>query len=251
MINPKYLKRALTSLLIASSLSACALSRSAGPEDANRVMDQATQFRQGGVKALGPTAQTRKPLRVGQWAATLSRSKSNPNEVTLQVMKVADVTGSRVTLETELYAAENGAKRLVLQQTVLNFPVNARTAYSGEDAKEVMRDIKIESIRMMDENGEVTTLPQLPFGMGSAATDLFESTVAISDVRTEACSSQSFRSSKCLLVPFESRVLWMNDSGTTYAHSDVPVLGFIRSDSKKYDIETIGFGDKGAKILIR
>lgn len=234
------------------SLVGCvALSPSATPADATRVSEQAAQYKARGVKSLGASAQTRKSLQPGQWVATLARSKSDPNEVTLQVMKVADISGSRVTIEMEQYASTNKGARTVLQQTVRNFPLQAKTAYSNSDAANVLKDIEIEKIRMMDEKGEVVTIPQLPFGIGSSAGDLLKSTVATGSIREEQCSTGSYRATKCLLVPFESRVLWMNDSGTTYAHSAVPVLGFLRSDSEKYDIETIGFGDKGAKILIR
>jgi hypothetical protein len=203
------------------------------------------------VKSLGATAQYRKPLKEGQWVATLARSKSDPNEVMLQVMKVADISGSKVTLETEQYSSTDGGKRMVLQQTVRNFPVNARTAYTSDDAAAALKNMEIEQIRMMDEKGEVVTMPQLPFGLGSSASDMLKSTVATSEIRTEPCSNEVFRASKCILIPFQSRILWMSESGTTYAHSAVPVVGFIRSESQKYDIETIGFGEKGARILIR
>lgn len=251
MKNLKKLLQFVVGLYIISMLSSCTLTRSASPEDANRVIEKAAQFKQNSVKTLGPSAQMRKPLRSGQWVATLSRSKSDPNEVTLQVMKVVDVKGSTVTLEMEQYASQNSGKRMVIQQTVSNYPVSARTAYSGKEVTNVLKDIKIDSVRIMDDKGEVTTVPQLPFGIGGAANELLNSTVAIADIRTESCSNQSFKSSKCLLVPFQTKVFWMSDKGTTYAHSDIPLLGFIRSESSKYDMETIGFGDKGAKILIK
>lgn len=251
MVDIKAINRGILALCVLLTLSACGAMRSAGPEDANKVINLAGQYKQGGINSLRPTAQSRKPLKPGQWVATLARSKSDPNEVTLQVMKVAAVSGSRVTLEMEQYSSQNGGERMVMQQTVSNFPVNAKTAYSGKDAEKMLESMEIESIRVMDEKGEVATVPQLPFGVGGAASEILKSTVATADIKTEPCATQSFKSTKCIVVPFESQVLWMSDKGKTYAHSDVPVLGFLSSESSKYNIETIGFGDKGAKILIR
>jgi hypothetical protein len=46
-------------------------------------------------------------------------------------------------------------------------------------------------------------------------------------------------------------VLFVSDSGITYAHSDVPVLGFIKSDGQDTETTVIGYGSSGAKIIIR
>lgn len=242
--------RLLAALGVAISFTACGAMRSARPEDAAKVIRIADQYGGGKAKKLPASTMSRKPLKAGQWAATLTRSKKDPNEVTLQIFKVVTVSGTSVTLESELYGSENGAKRVAIQQTIRNYPAKAPLALEGEEAAKAMKSMQIESVRMMDENGQVTALPQLPFGMMGLASELFKPTVASGSIRNEPCSGQAYESSRCVAVPFRTRVLWMTDSGTIYAHSAVPVLGFVKSDSASYDVQTIGFGESGAKILI-
>lgn len=232
-------------------MGCAALAPSATKADADRVLQQAARYERTGVQNLGASDSFRKPIRPGQWVATLARSKSDPNDVTLQVTKVGSVSGNSVRLETEMYGAANRGQRHVMSHTVRNFPTKARTAYSSEDAASITQDIEITDIRMMDEKGEVVAMPQLPFGMGKAASNLIANSVATGQIRTEPCANTHFKASKCFLVPFSSSVLWMSDTGTTYAHSAIPVLGFLRSESQNHDMEVIGFGESGAEILIR
>jgi len=239
-------------LLLSCSLGGCsAVMPRATPETAKGVLQVASRFEKAPGKNLGSSDAYRKPLRSGQWVAMLSTSTSDPNDVTLQVTKVVRVEGDTVTLETESYAATRGGVRAVIQQTMRHFPVKARTAYATAEAADLVRAIEIEKIRMMDESGKVTEMPQLPLGLGRAGAELIQTNVATGDLRTEGCSSTRFKASKCFIVPFETKILWMSESGTTYAHSAIPVLGFLRSESTSRRSEVIGFGDGGAEVLLR
>ena len=139
----------------------------------------------------------------------------------------------------------------MIQQTMRHFPVKARTAYASAEAADLVRAIEIEKIRMMDETGKVTEMPQLPLGLGRAGAELIQANVATGELRTERCSNARFTASKCFIVPFETKILWMSESGTTFAHSAIPVLGFLRSDSTSRSSEVIGFGERGAEVLLR
>ncbi|MCO6432028.1 MAG: hypothetical protein J5J00_14305 [Deltaproteobacteria bacterium] len=239
-------------LIFTTILSGCAaLTQSATPQDAERVRAAAARYEAKGVKNLGATSSNRIALRPGQWVAMLSQTKSDPNDITLQVMKVASVSGDTVTIETEQYGAANQGKRLVMQQRIRNFPVSGQLAYTSDEAAGVIGGIEVVSMRMMDEEGKVVEMPQLPFQIGRLGSDFVKNNVATGEIRKEQCGNEYYRASSCYVVPFETKVLWMTESGTTYAHSAVPVLGFINSEGDSSRVDVIGFGTSGAQILLR
>lgn len=241
--------RILFMLFIVPVLSSCAAMRSASPEDAKVVLAKSTKYTTG-AKTLGATKETRIPLRPGQWAAALIRSKSNPNDVILQISKVANVSGSSVTVETEQYASSESGKRIVMQQRMQNVPT-APKVYTKVEQAAIISNIKVDSMKIMDDEGKVQELPQLPLNFGKLGANLFQSSVATGEVQTKPCESSEIKAAKCFAVPYSVKVLWMSDQGVTNAHSDVPVLGFVSAEGKDSRTDVIGFGNSGAEILIR
>jgi hypothetical protein len=242
----------IISLVVVLSLSSCgAITHSATPADANQVLAISSRYETKGVKNLGATGQNRTPVKPGQWAAMLSKNKSNPNDVTLQIMKIAAVNGTDVTLEMEQYGAQNQGKRFVIQQHVKNFPVSGKLAYSKEEMAKAVGDVEIAGVKVMDETGQVSEMPQLPFGMGRVGADFINNNVASGEISKASCSNQYLSGSSCLVVPVEVKVLFSKEQGTTYAHSAVPVLAFVKSETGNYTTDVIGFGNSGAQILIR
>ncbi|MFN8392840.1 MAG: hypothetical protein U0136_21280 [Bdellovibrionota bacterium] len=230
------------------SLISCSGLRSASPEDAQRVLSVASSYR-GGNKSLGNTKETRLPLKAGQWAAVLIRSKTEPNDVTLQITKVAEASGHTVTIELEQYPARDGGKRTVIQQRMQNVP-SLSSVYTKTIDAAAVRDIKVDRVRIMGPDGQIQELPQLPFAAGGVGANFLQSSIAMGDVKSEPCQSTEIKASRCYVVPYEVKVLWFSDHGTTYAHSDIPVLGFIRSDGEKSEMTVIGYGTSGASVLI-
>lgn len=244
--------RKIFTAAISFFISGCvALTNSASPQDAQQVRSIASNYEAGGVRNLGATSSQRVPLRPGQWVAMLSNSKSNPNDINLQIMKVASVSDSSVTLEIEQYSASNQGKRMVIQQRLSNFPVSGKVAYNSKESANLVKNVEVESVKIMDESGKVSQMPQLPFGLGRIGSNFIENNVATGEIEKKPCSNSHFKASSCMIVPFEARALWKTVAGTTYAHSAVPVVGFITSESSDDSVEVVGFGTSGAKILIR
>jgi hypothetical protein len=236
------------SLLFFSGCSA--LLPKATPQDAQTVLQKATLYSPE-RRALGASKASRLPLRRGQWVATLMRSKKDPNDVTLQIMKVADVSGGAAVVEMEQYASTNGGKRMVVQQKIRNFPAAGALVYREGEIGDALKNIEIESVKMMGDDGTVQEVPQLGLPVGRIGADLLKGNVATGEVRTEACKTEMVKAASCYVVPYASKALWMVDRGISFAHSDIPITGQIRADSESTDSQVIGFGNTGAKVLIR
>ncbi len=240
----------LASILL--PLVGCALMLpSATPEGKNQVVQISQRYASGGVKTLGKSLANRKPVRPGQWVAAMSQSKTDPNDVVLQIMKVAAVSGRDVTLEIESYSSREAGQRMVMQQQISNFPVTAKTAYTRDEAASVVGDMQIRSAKIMDTEGRVSELPVMALPTNSIASSLVKSNVSTGAIETKPCQSSRYTSSGCLVVPFEMSVLWKSVRGESFAHSDVPIVGFLRSETGENSVDVVGFGESGAQILLR
>ena len=232
-------------------LSSCAaMMPTASPENAAKIRSIASEYTKGRPIKLRASRNSRVPIQRGQWVASLTTSKSDPNDLSLQIMKVAQLMGNTVVLETETYSSTNDATRQVMQQEVTNFPVKAKTAYSTDDAANLVQDMSFGGMKMMDDTGKVTKIPSLPFSVGQLSASLVRTNVSSGAIKKEPCRSTYFSSSTCYVMPFQTTVLWMTVTGTTFGHGDIPIIGYLKSDTDKHQVEVIGYGMKGAKIII-
>ncbi len=222
------------------------------PRDAQAVLAKAEKYRTGG-KSLGRSTEWRIPLQRGQWVASLIRSKRDANDVTLQIVKVSDVHGRTVTLETEQYSSRMGGKRTVIQHRIGNFPVSGKLFYSQGEGSSILQSLEVQSVKMLDEHGAVQEMPQFGVPAGRLGAELLKSHVAAGDVRADSCAkaTDEIKATRCYLVPYSVNVLWISDRGTTYAHSEIPITGMIRSEGELSQTAVIGYGSSGAEILIR
>lgn len=232
-------------------LSGCsALKPTASPESAQRVLAKAKSFQVQKPLQLSKSGEYRVALAPGQWVATLSRSKEDLNDVTLQVTKVVRVQGDTVTLETESHSALSNGDRSVIQQRVRNLPIRPRTAFSSHEAEQVLSDIEVESVKMMNPDGTIVTMPQFAVSMGRLGADLFGTNIGMGTISSGPCQTAYIKAPSCQIVPYEAKVLWITEKGTTYAHSQIPILGFVSSDSSSHSVEVIGFGKSGARFVM-
>jgi len=145
----------LTLTLLLTTLSACSVVPTATPKDAQVVLGKAASYRIG-KKSLGNTKATRLPIKRGQWAATLIRSKTDQNDVTLQITKIVDVLGSTVIIETEQYSSTDEAKRMVTQHTIRNYPLTSKVVLP--DATE-LSEMQIQSVKILGDDEVVRVRP--------------------------------------------------------------------------------------------
>ena len=243
--------KAISLVLLTAALIGCsALSPKGKPEDSAWIMSQAQQYKTpSGL--LGPSGDKRVPLRAGQWAASLTRSKTDPHDISLHIVKVVAVSGNTVTLETEMYSSMSPGERTVMQQTVRGMDMSGKLVYDGDDASSELRNIEVLKISMLLPDGTIQEVPNMGMNLGQMSTDIFKSHVAVGEVRKERCESQYLKAAQCFLIPYEVKVLWLSEKGTTYAHSSIPVLGYIKSDSTGHLAEVISYGQSGARVLIR
>ena len=238
-------------IVFSFSLCSCAsMLRSTSPESAEVVLLRAKQLEVEPQK-LSSSKSERSRLRPGQWVATLHRSNNDINDVTLQILKVVDIKGDVVTLESETYASSADGKRQVIQQQLANYPVNLRTAYSNTQTPAAIENIEVRSIKMQDGDGEIVSLPQIPMGLGKLGASMVNKTVSSGSIEKSPCASNLIESPQCYVIPFEVSVLFQKISGTTYGHSDVPIVGFIKSEDNTGTTEVIGYGQSGAEVIIR
>ncbi|ARU59468.1 hypothetical protein OLMES_5488 [Oleiphilus messinensis] len=232
-------------------LSSCAgLMPSASPEDVAKIKSLANQYQTGQPRQLSASDANRVPLQRGQWVASLTTSKSDPNDISLQIQKVVSIQGTTVVIESETYASTNDAKRQVIQQEFHNFPVQAKTAYTKDEAASLVSNMSFGSMKMMDENGRVTTLPNLPMGIGQMGAALVRTNISSGEITKTACQSAYFSSSSCYVMPFNTSVMFMSISGTSYGHGAIPIAGYLMTETDQHKIEVIGYGMSGAKVII-
>lgn len=232
-------------------LSSCAMIIPGPSAESAALVRSLAKSYQGGAGELPPTGKRRSPLKPGQWVAILNSSKKNANDVSLSIMKVSSVQESEVTLELETYAASGDAARQVLSQTIQNYPMNVAFDSDPEKLAEVTKDMRLAKVKMMDVAGDILELPSFALGIANVGLDHVSHLVAVSNLSKEACRTSTISSSACYRLSFRSNSMLGSSEGTTYAHSSVPVLGYLLSETDDMRSEVVGFGASGARILIR
>lgn len=197
-----------------------------------------------GSRDLGPSTNSRLPLQAGQWVTVLNTSKDG-KEMGLSTFKVLGVSGKSVRMEVETISAKNQDPQ-IMQYEVDNYPMYNKLNVSKAELESYLDNLVIKKMVMKNGKEPAQEMPTafVPKGM---LKDLFANGYSISTPKKEACSSSYLNSGSCIGFDFEVNVFGFTTKGKSYAHSAVPVMGFVKSDSEKTLSEVVNFGLTGAK----
>ncbi len=229
------LRRALVSLLFASSLAAC------GPHvdsAAKADIDQrVAAMLPSGQTFAAPTSLLPKPLAVGQWTQhKYVNDKGQPSIVTYKI--VGEEDGAYwIEVANESYYGKTVTKILVA--------VGDRTDPST---------MEIRAVKMKDKNGKITELKgpmiQLMRSMYQGAVNMLA--VSWQGLPQENVSVIAGNFTGCFKARTDASWGPWHASSTTWMHPAVPISGLVKSVGIDHptSMELVGFGDSGATIEI-
>jgi hypothetical protein len=117
-----------------------------------------------------------------------------------------------------------------------------------KDMEKYIGDIKIKKILMKHGDNPVQEMPvHLIPTSKETVKNMFASGYRISEPKKEACASNYIKASKCIVYEYESNIMGYISTGKTYTHSEIPLMGFIKTENDKSVTEVINFGTSGAK----
>lgn len=237
--------KSLSSLLLLALLTGCASNPSKEQVAAfqNKVDQEKLQI----VKDLSPTSNSRLPLKAGQWVKIHTVMKEGNKDQTLATFKVLKVAANTVTMEVETTNASTLGLQ-IMQYEVENYPTWDKLDISKHDLEKLVDKMNIKKIIMKQGNdsAQEISVAYMPMAKGLLK-QLFSSGYRIGELKKEACSSEYLKSSNCVVFDYEASAHGFTTKGTSYTHSAVPVLGFIKSVADKSETKVVNFGLTGAQ----
>lgn len=197
------------------------------------------------VRDLGPSSETRIPLKAGQWVKFHTVIKDG--DQSFATFKVLKVNGKNVTMEVETTNAST-LGLTVMQYEVENFPTHNELDIDKKKLEGMVDKMVIKKIIMKHGNDAPQEIGSayMPMAKGMLK-QLFSSGYRIGDISKVPCASSTLKASRCMVFDYEASAYGFTTKGTSYAHSAVPIVGFIKSVSDKSETQIVNFGLTGAK----
>lgn len=237
--------KSLLSLTLGALLVSCASGPSKEQVAAfkNKLDEEKIQM----VKDLGASSTSRIPLKAGQWVKIHTVIKEGNKDQNLATFKVLKVAGKTVTMEVETTNASSLGLQ-VMQYEVENYPVWDKLDISKHELEKLVDKMNIKKIIMKQGNepAQEISVAYMPMAKGMLK-QLFSSGYRIGDLKKEACSSEYIKSSNCVVFDYQASAYGFTTKGTSYTHSAIPIVGFIKSISDKSETKVVNFGLTGAK----
>ncbi|HXH75650.1 MAG TPA: hypothetical protein VNJ08_11825 [Bacteriovoracaceae bacterium] len=226
-----------------------AVSCASGPtkEEKEAFTNKVDQEKLKTVKELAASSDSRIPLKAGQWVKIHTTLKEGNKDQSLSTFKVLKVDGKTVTMEVETTNASTLGLN-VMQYEVENYPTHNKLDISKQELEKLVDKMNIKKITMKQGNEPAQELPvtYMPMAKGMLK-DLFASGYRIGEPKKTACASEYLKAPTCVVFEYEANAFGFTTKGTSFAHSSVPVVGFIKSDSDKSETKVVNFGLTGAK----
>ncbi len=232
------------SLILLTLAMACA-HRSSKEEKAafaNKLQKEKLQT----VKDLAPSPNSRLPLKAGQWVKLLTTVKES-NEQGLITYKVLKVNGNNITMEV----VNTSAALLdlnVTQYEIENFPVSVKLDISKAELERLLDKMEVKKITVRNGHEEPHELPKTLMPMTkNTLKQAFASGYRVGEPKAQACSSAYLSSKKCIVFDYEASAFGFSTKGQSFAHGAVPIVGIIKSESDKSNVEVVNFDLTGAQ----
>ncbi|MCP4159238.1 MAG: hypothetical protein GY760_04120 [Deltaproteobacteria bacterium] len=198
------------------------------------------------IKKIRKSSTNRQTLKKGQWVTYLTEMKAADKDVTLTTVRVIKVSRGTVILETETLSASKNNEPTITQVTYRNYPTRQKLSYTGKSHRKIFRNVKIVRMRTKSGNDQVREVPQQILAMGTMGSK------NLSQVRSGRLIAKSYatkyiKTKRCYSYNYNVSVAGFTDSGSVYAHSSVPILGYIKVMSGSADMTVISFGYRGAR----
>jgi hypothetical protein len=199
------------------------------------------------TQELKASKDTRLALKKGQWVKVVTHYLGKNQDKHYLTYKVLNVSGNKITMEIESLNASN-LKLNVLQYEIENYPIGKKINSTKEEISKLVEKMKINKMRIRngDLPAEEISKAYMPMAKGLIKS-LFISGYQVGTVKEGPCQSPYLKSAKCYISQFQASVLGREISGTSQAHSEIPILGFIKSVSEESESIVINFGNEGAK----
>lgn len=239
-------------LLVSPLLLALAMSCSTGPskQQVDAFNNKVGQEKLKAAVNLGPSSESRIPLKAGQWVKIHTTLKEGNKDQSLSTFKVLKVAGRTVTMEVETTNAST-LGLTIMQYEVENYPTHNKLDIKKQDLEKLVDKMNIKKIIMKQGNDPAQELSSayMPMAKGMLK-ELFASGYRIGQTKKAPCASSYLSSSQCVIFDFEASAFGFTTQGTSYAHSAIPVVGFIKSDTDKSKTVVVNFGLTGAKTSL-
>ena len=234
-------------LLIFASGCAHTLTAKEKSDFEDRVNEQAFHSQ----KTLPPSKTNRVKLAVGQWATIetiFKDDKGGVKSMSLSTYKVIQIQGDTVSLEIESWSAGR-TDSMTLAFVVKHLPLaSTKLGMTEAEAKTIVDQMEFQKIITQNGKSAPQEIPTnlivltKPYAKNLMLTGLTEGSV-----KSEACSSDYLKSTKCLAYDFSSDALGHTIQGHVDTHSSIPIVGFIKLESDQYTSSVIAYGMSGAE----
>ncbi len=203
-------------------------------------------------KKLGASKKWLRRLRAGQWVATVNRDKKS-GEVSLVIRKVVKATKKSVVMEMETYSTsnENPTMPNVVQQIIKHYPLTFKLD-GGKSFASIFSKVEFSGMKIkrgnkpVEDMGSIGAAPVASLGIkGLLSSMKFDKAIK------SRCMTKYLSSSRCYKLPYSMGVMGFNVKGIIWQNSNVPIVGFIRSESDQFVEDVIAFGFRGAKPIIK
>lgn len=241
------MKLTLISLLFCVILTACSQAPTA--QEKQSFNEEINKLKLPEIKSFGASKTKRIPLKAGQWVTIMTQMKDDTKGINLSTFKVIKVVGKTVTIEVESFNA-NSAKN-IMQYEVENYPMYDMLSVTKNELEKYLENIKIKRVVTKYGDRAPTEIPLEVINMSKGhVKSLFLTGYRIGEPHKEDCSSDNIKAKKCIIYNFEANVMGQAMSGKSYAHSDIPIVSFIKSDSDRAFTQVINYGLSGAKTSL-
>ncbi len=235
----------LTQFLTLIILASC----SSGPskKHVEKFAQKVTEEKTSQLIQLKKSSSQRLPLKVGQWVKVVTEFKTGVQDKNFLIYKVIKIQGNLVKMEIESMNASNLEPK-ILQYEIENYPMDYKIALSKKEINKLVDKMVIKQMKIKVGENPVEELSKayLPMAKGLLK-NLFISGHQTGEAQKSDCSSEYLSSELCHIFDFEASLLGSSFKGKTYAHSEVPIVGFLKMISEQSETKVINFGLTGAK----
>lgn len=198
------------------------------------------------TKSFGSSKSKRIPLKAGQWVTIMTQMKDENKSPNLSTFKVLKVSGKTVVIEIESFSATSAKN--IIQYEIEHYPMYDMLSVTKNELEKYLENIKIKKVitKYGDNPAKEMSADVISMGKGYVKS-LFLTGYRVGEPTKEDCSSDYIKAKKCIVYGFEANVMGQSMTGKSYAHSDIPVVSFIKSDSDRAYTQVINYGLTGAK----
>lgn len=250
-MRKSYLKYFIVLVVITSFLSSCKLIQNlinteVTPQQKELIYSKAEALKFKRTKSIRKSGKNKQPLRRGQWVTYISEMKTADKDVSLTTMRVIKVSRGTVILETETYSAASDGERTITQITYKNYPVRQKLSYTSQDHKNFFNNVQIVRMRTKSGDQPARDVPQQVLNLSSMGAKN-SSKVRSGGLKAIRFATKYLKTSRCYIYDYSVNVMGFTDRGTVYAHSSVPIVGYMKVTGDTSDISVIAFGYRGAR----